>query len=224
QLASSQTQIGILMSDTGRPAEALAPYEEARAILEAIAHAHPDVAEIGNELARCHSQIGNALWAIGKPAEALASSERARALREALVEANPSVTGYRSDLAVTLAFIGFLKRDAGQFSEAATPLREAIALLDGLPSRTPEDHYNLACEHSLLAGIAGLPGSGITAHEGRAEADRAMAELRRAAATGFRMLSLMAFDHDLDPLRSRSDFQMLMMDLALPDDPFARGD
>jgi hypothetical protein len=28
-------------------------------------------------------------------------------------------------------------------------------------------------------------------------------------------------DHDLDPLRSRPDFQRRMMDLAMPDDPLA---
>jgi eukaryotic-like serine/threonine-protein kinase len=49
-----------------------------------------------------------------------------------------------------------------------------------------------------------------------------MADLQRAAAVGFRMLSLMTFDHDLDPLRARSDFRVLMMDLAFPNDPFAR--
>jgi hypothetical protein len=29
-------------------------------------------------------------------------------------------------------------------------------------------------------------------------------------------------DPDLDPLRSRPDFQLLMMDLAMPAEPFAR--
>ena len=29
-------------------------------------------------------------------------------------------------------------------------------------------------------------------------------------------------DTDLDPLRSRADFQMLLMDLAFPEEPFAR--
>jgi hypothetical protein len=29
-------------------------------------------------------------------------------------------------------------------------------------------------------------------------------------------------DTDLDPLRLRPDFQLLLMDLAMPDDPFAR--
>jgi serine/threonine-protein kinase len=222
QLAFSHTQIATLMSDSGRWSEALAPYQEARALLEAIAQANPAVPEIGNDLARCYSQLGYVLSALGKPGEALASAEKARALREALVEANPSLTAYQSDLAVTLGLIGFLKQDAGQFSEATVHIRKAIALLDGLPSLTPEESYNLACRHAALATVAGLPGSGVTAAEGRAAADRAMAELRRAASAGFRMLSLMAFDHDLDPLRSRADFQLLLLDLSFPGDPFTR--
>jgi hypothetical protein len=32
----------------------------------------------------------------------------------------------------------------------------------------------------------------------------------------------MRTDTDLDPLRSRADFQLLMTDLAFPADPFAR--
>ena len=161
------------------------------------------MAEIGNDRARCYSEIGHALWATGRPNEALESSEKAREMREVLIETNPSVTEYRSDLAVTIGFIGVLREEAGQFAEATARFRKAIALLDGLPSPTPEDHYNRACYHSRLAGIAGQPRSGVTVDEGRAEADRAMDDLRRAATAGFRMLSLMAIDHDLDPLRSR---------------------
>jgi serine/threonine-protein kinase len=222
QLAFSHTQIATLMWDTGRRAQALAPYQEARALLEAIAQANPAVPEIGNDLARCYSQLGYVLSALGKPGEALDSSQKARTLREALVEANPSLTAYKSDLAVTLGLIGFLKREEGQFSEATTHFRRAIALLDGLPALTPEESYNLACRHAALATVADLPGSGVTAAEGRAASDLAMAELRRAASAGFRVLSLMAFDHDLDPLRSRPDFQMLVLDLSFPGDPFVR--
>ena len=166
--------------------------------------------------------MGNVLRTIGKPIEALASSEKARSLRESLIRANPSVTEYRSDLAVTLGIIGNLKRAAGQYSEAAASFRKAIVLLEGLPSRTPEDHYNAACYHASLAGVADQIRAGITSAEARTEAEHAMADLRRAVTSGFRMLSLIAIDHDLDPLRSRADFQELMMDLTFPDDPFAR--
>ena len=44
--------------------------------------------------------------------------------------------------------------------------------------------------------------------------------LKRAVAVGFHDLSQMQTDTDLDPLRSRADFQTLMMDLAMPADPF----
>jgi hypothetical protein len=32
----------------------------------------------------------------------------------------------------------------------------------------------------------------------------------------------MQADTDLDPLRDREDFRLLMLDLAMPSDPFAR--
>jgi hypothetical protein len=64
----------------------------------------------------------------------------------------------------------------------------------------------------------------MKAAEGRAEAERAMQWLHGAVAAGYRNVALMRQDPDLDPLRSRDDFQHLMMDLAMPDDPFARPD
>jgi serine/threonine-protein kinase len=221
QLAYSHAQIGTLRWDTGRPAQALRPYERARELLEALVQANPTVDEIRNDLARCHSQLGNVYLAIGKPTEALASCERARALREALVLANPSLAAYRSDLAVTLGILGAVEQAAGQFTAAGTAYRQAIGILRGLPASGPDDYYNQACYHARLAGLAGASGSGITPEEAGTEADRAMEYLRRAASTGFRIRSLVAMDRDLDPLRSRADFQILMMDLTFPDDPFA---
>jgi hypothetical protein len=66
-------------------------------------------------------------------------------------------------------------------------------------------------------------GSGLSAAEGAAELDRAMVLLRRAIAGGYRNLTWMRRDPDLDPLRTRPDFQALMMDLEFPSDPFAKG-
>ena len=77
--------------------------------------------------------------------------------------------------------------------------------------------YNKAC---VLAQISKLSGPHA---EGRAAADRAMRVLRQAVAAGYYNAAHMAKDPDLDPLRSRPDFQILMMDLAFPADPFARG-
>ena len=48
-----------------------------------------------------------------------------------------------------------------------------------------------------------------------------MGVLRRAVAAGYRNVTWMQRDPDLDPLRARPDFQILMMDLAFPPDPFS---
>jgi serine/threonine-protein kinase len=222
QLAYSEAQIGTVLSDTGRRTEALAPYRRAQLVMEALTQENPDVAEFRNDLARCYSQTGQALDAIGEPVKALASIEKARLLRDGLVAAQPTVTVYRSNLGVTLGYLGAVQRGMGRFGESATSYRRAIAVLDTLRTLTPEDDYNLACYHSSLAGLADKPGTAVTAAEARDEADRAMDNLRRAAATGFRMSPLITGDRDLDPLRPRPDFRVLMMDLAFPEQPFAR--
>jgi hypothetical protein len=51
-----------------------------------------------------------------------------------------------------------------------------------------------------------------------------MALLRQVATSGFRNPAHFRAESALDPLRGRDDFQLLMMDLAMPADPFARGD
>jgi serine/threonine-protein kinase len=76
----------------------------------------------------------------------------------------------------------------------------------------------------LIATLAGRSDSHITPAEGSTQFDRAMVDLLRAVADGYRDLAFLRTTTDLDPLRSRPDFQLLMMDLEFPDDPFARGD
>jgi hypothetical protein len=59
--------------------------------------------------------------------------------------------------------------------------------------------------------------------EGRTYAHRAMAALRRSVNAGFLDIEKLRSDPDLDALRSRPDFQMLLLDVAFPRDPFAPG-
>jgi hypothetical protein len=120
-----------------------------------------------------------------------------------------------------LATIGRLQQEAGHGAEAASALRQAVEIMEQLPRPTSGDRYDLACYHALLSGALDRPNSGSSAAESRTSAQRAMRRLREAVAAGYRDLPHMRIDHDLDPLRSRLDFQLLMMDLAMPDDPLA---
>ena len=72
-----------------------------------------------------------------------------------------------------------------------------------------------------MAGLAGRPGSGVPADEADGEADEAMARLHRAVAKGYRDPDAYRNEDALDPLHGRDDFRLLMMDLAMPADPFA---
>jgi hypothetical protein len=73
-------------------------------------------------------------------------------------------------------------------------------------------------------GDRGQLGSDLTADDGCAAAEEAKIAPRRAVAAGWPDVALVRTDTDLDPSRSRSDFQLLMMDMAMPADPFARPD
>jgi serine/threonine-protein kinase len=168
--------------------------------------------------------VGWVLRGNGKPAEALAAFERALPIYQKLVDTHPTVTDFQISLALDLTCIAWFRQQAGRNTDAVALWRQAIAIYERSPLRSGGEFYNLACLHANLSGVAAAAGSGMTAEEGRAEAEQAIRCLRRALVAGYRNLALMREDTDLDPLRSRPDFQLLMMDIEFPDDPFARGD
>jgi hypothetical protein len=112
----------------------------------------------------------------------------------------------------------------GRAVEAVSDFRQSITRLRGLTAPSSEDYYNIVCAQSLLSGIAAEADSGPTADEGQAEADHSMATLRHAIASGWRDWARIRTNSDLNPIQSRPESLLLMVDLAMPNDPFARGD
>ena len=64
-----------MLSDTGKPAEALKAYESALAIRQKLAEANPVRHPIPSDLAASHTILGNLLGDTGKPAEAMKAYE-----------------------------------------------------------------------------------------------------------------------------------------------------
>ena len=126
------------------------------------------------------------------------------------------------ELAKTMTRIGRLHQAAGHWAQAGNAFRRAVESSERLPSPTADNLYDLACYHALLSGALDGQGSAPAATEARAAADRAMRRLREAVAAGFRDLVHIRTDPDFNPLRSRPDFQLLMMDLAMPAELFSK--
>jgi tetratricopeptide (TPR) repeat protein len=208
---------GALQEELDCPEKALAAHEEARSVIErwlGVNSMAPSWQELRGWNA---SLIGN----LYRRRDALSLASRALALAGSGHPAQ-AVEGYRRAIKTLEGLDPNLDMPPPGFRNVP----KVIKVPDG-PGRIPVpnlalDQYHLACDHARLAQLAGAAGSGLSAAEGPAERYRAPGCLRAAVAAGFRDLARIRADADLDVLRSRGDFQLLMMDLAMPDDPFAR--
>ena len=221
-LAVSHTCVGNLLSLAllARPAEALDELEHACSLLEALVRSVPSVPDYRDYLALALKYAAAPLLDLGRIAEARERLARAVAQAEALSSAEPQAPGYRIRLADALRRLARLKLDAGDAAGAAADARRAVALLEGLPMRNGPQHFSLACARVALAAAFDREGPAPSADA--ALADRAMDDLRRAAAMGYRNPAQYHYEPALGPLRPRADFRLLLLDLAFPSDPFAR--
>jgi eukaryotic-like serine/threonine-protein kinase len=223
---NSELHIGNLLINMQRLPEALATLERAREIATAIAAADPANAYPRYRIGEANQGIGEVLRQMGRYDEALPPLMQARAAKVDYVAKFPQASYARESLASCLISLALLRQQSDQPALAASLFREAVALLNALPKPTAMDFYNRACLHSRLSGIPLTAGSELTAADLQGQADTAVSLLRRAAAAsiGYRDPGKLRNDADLEPLRPRADFQRLLMDLAFPADPFARGE
>jgi serine/threonine-protein kinase len=221
-LAVSHHEIGNLMSQTDRPVEALESHRRALAILRKLADDNPTVPEFRNRLASAHASLADVHRTLGRIGDAREDYARSIAIREELVKANPKFTEYVVSLASSVRRLGLLSLATGDIAGAVAEARKAVALYNGLRSRSVEDCYELACCHAALAAAAGRERSQISAVDGAAEADHGMSLLRQAVAEGYRNTDAIRKEAALDLLRGRDDFRLLIMDLAMPTEPFVR--
>jgi serine/threonine-protein kinase len=223
-LARCYSNIGVLLSGTGRTAEALDSHGRAVAILQRLVDSSPSVSEFRSDLANSHIETGEVLRMVGRMAAARASYRQGLAILEGLVRENSIVERDQKRLLQCLKGLGATQLSGGCTADALSMLRRATAIGVRLGSANGETLYYLASCHALLGGATEGTGAGLSAEEYSAELDKAMETLRRAVAVGYAESFRMRRDPDLAPLRPRSDFQLLLMDLAFPANPFVSDD
>ena len=90
---------------------------------------------------------------------------------------------------IRCAAVGWRCRDLGDAAGAVADTRRALGLYDGLAARSGEEWFETACCHAALEGLAGRPGSGVSAAEVSEHVARSMALLRKAVGLGYRNAS-----------------------------------
>jgi serine/threonine-protein kinase len=220
-LASSLGTFGWRLWEAGRTAEAVAAYGRERTIWQRMVAAGPGGGSSQDQIANCETNTAAALSVLGRLSEARACCDRAIAIREDLVKGDPKNDDYALGLAESLLRSGSVRAAAGDLAAAAADYRRAAALYANHPP--VEQHAILrACCHGALAGLASKNGSGLPPAEATAQANEAMAILRQAVAGGYRDIDHLRVEPGLQPLSSRDDFRLLLMDQAFPVEPFAR--
>ena len=226
ELAVVINNIGIIHAEEGRPGQALESFRRYRAIHEELVSADPTNAWFRQMLAYAHDNVGLTSLQLARDGEALAALRDGLAIHEALALAYPGRDLYQQDLLRVHALLASARAKMGRPGEALADLREAERVEGRLPAIDADVLANLAGAYASLSASSQMGAqpspSPFDPVGRRAYADRAMATLRRAVDAGHRNLGALRSDPSLDSLRSRTDFQELLRDLAFPDDPFAR--
>jgi serine/threonine-protein kinase len=224
RLADSHSALAWVLSQAGNPSGAEAECRLALPLYRDLVDDNPRVPLYRHRAADLENNLSLALRRLGRPAEARDHAERAGALHEALAREHPTTPDYRAGLAENAVNRGLACLDLGDPAGAAADFWRALGLYDGLSSRSVEQWFLSACSHSALSGLGGRTGSGVSSSEASSQAQAAMTLLHKAVSMGYRNPDAYRSEDALDPLRGREDFRLLMMDLAFPAKPFARGE
>ncbi len=212
-LARSLDYVGILLWRGPNPEEGVAAQRKALAVRRAVADAHPADHKARSEVGWSHHNIGYHLGQLGpaRTDDAIAEHRLALGLRRKLAAAHPGNGEYVSNVTASYRQIGWLQRRSKRWTEAAATYREAIRHCARSGGNGAGDHFQLACLRALLA--ESVRGGGGPAAEAKGQEDRAITELRKAVAGGFRNRQRLTETADLEHLRKRADFQALVASL-----------
>jgi serine/threonine protein kinase/tetratricopeptide (TPR) repeat protein len=219
-LALSHNNLGILQSAAGKATEAETEHRTALAIYRKLADDNPNVTSYKGESGNAAVGLATAHLALGRGALARNAADQAVVLLETVL-VQDHASQWRAVLGEALLRRGQARLALGDPAGSAADWRRAVATFDAMPARDPEGAFLEACCHAMLAGAARRVGSRVPPGDGPIEAARAMDILRQAVAMGFRSARQYRNEPALGPLRDRDDFQLLIMDLVMPERPLA---
>ena len=222
----TQYHIGERQLVAKRPAEALMSFDQALTLSEPLILESPKNVLLKQQLFVVLNGRGSALAALKRFQESAESYEQAITVAREAYNGSSSNLFRREVAGETIsAHEELIKiwRALKQPEKALQVMCSACKMIENLPSLAASDQMTLATLYSQASGEIGRRGPGLSVADAarqEAYAGRAIAALRRAKALGYASFDLWREDRVFDPLRGRADFQVLMMDLAMPVEPF----
>jgi tetratricopeptide (TPR) repeat protein len=239
ELARSWSNLGVILSDTTQFKEAQEAYQRSIAIYERLT-ANSNAPTYAIELAGTYVNLGRLIGDNGQLEQSLAVLTKSIEILEPVVRKDPELVKARESLcfaywnrATTLAG---LKR----FPQSVADWDRAIELDDGQNAvllRTKrastllnlKDHVRAAADAQAIVESTASTGEELfqaasvfawcmrladdDSPEVESYADRAIAALRKAAASGLDNAARLESSTDLEPLRSREEFRKLIAEL-----------
>jgi serine/threonine-protein kinase len=211
-LATSHNNLGILLRKIGRAQDAERAYRDALKLRQQLATDLPTVPDYRNELAGTMVNLAILLRLSKELGPARQLLEQAVPHHRAALQANPRNPLYREFFRNNRVGLAETLVELGEHAAAANTADQLIqAAVD-----PAGDFYDAACIFARCSSLAERDSalSELQRKEQvQAYADRAMTTLQQAVQKGYKNAAHMKKDGDLDPLRSRADFQKLLTEL-----------
>jgi serine/threonine-protein kinase len=219
-LARLESEIGSLEKNRGHPREALKIIRGAADRLEGLARENHLMIDVRATWAMQLDLVGQLETDLGRYDQAERAARASIEVLEELVREVPSSPYFRYYAGRGYGTCGKALLKAGSHAEALALLRKSVAILE--TSNNLNDRYNLACTLALASTVADPAEGPTAAARQRRDADLAVDTLRQAIRRGWAYADVMRTDPDFQSISRRPDFQALLLDLALPANPFAR--
>jgi hypothetical protein len=193
----SMNNVACSLSALGRHADALKLYEQTLEL----------------QMAKLDPDHGDTIWSLWGTAHTLAQLDRGAEALPVIDEcirraANPIVSPRFLQSAMDLRLRHF------QTTQDAAGCRETAEMWENMKRTDAASLYRAARMRAVTAAVLRAVDESATSNQtADAEADRAMAWLTQAIASGFKKAAHMLRDKDLDAVRDRADFAKLVMTL-----------
>jgi serine/threonine-protein kinase len=199
----------------GRHAAAMAMFVRSQEYYRFAYGKLPSMIEYGVDLGTAFRRTGEAYNSLGRTKEAIAEERKGVEHLQRMARDHPAVPRVKWRLRAAWQQLGDLLAGTGHTNEAARTRRDLARWLD-VHADDAEAILDAARWHARLSNPArqghSPPTNQEQAEAGR-DADRAVEQLQRAIESGFADLNAIRTQKDLDTLRGREDFKLLVASL-----------